>query len=73
MPDKKQINLRISESAKQTLIRRAAEEHRSMSSHIEYLIEQDSQGFVRIPIKGVVDDKGNIKYWETPEGIEQSR
>jgi len=53
------FNIRL--SAKQILMRRAAEEHRSMSAHIEYLIERDAR-YAGIPIKGIVDDIGRVVY-----------
>lgn len=62
MSEKKQTNLRISPKAKATLKRRAAEEHRSMSAHLEHLIEQDARGFVKVPIKGYIDDSGVVRY-----------
>lgn len=60
-----QTNLRISEETKAILKRRATEEHRSMSAHIEYLIERDAR-YAKIPVKGFVDDAGNVQYSDAP-------
>jgi len=60
-------NFTITREYLDILRRRSAEEHRSMSSHIEHLIEQDAQGFVNVPVRGFIDDAGNIQYFETPE------
>ena len=62
---RKQINLRISEGAKAILKSRATEEHRSMSAHIEYLIERDAQ-YAKIPVNGIIDDAGNVRYPDAP-------
>ena len=57
------FNLTI--SAKKLLAERATEEHRSMSAHIEYLIERDAR-YAKIPVKGFVDDAGNVQYSDAP-------
>lgn len=57
------FNLTI--SAKKLLAERATEEHRSMSAHIEYLIERDAQ-FAKLPVKGFIDDAGNVRYPDAP-------
>lgn len=57
-------NFTINDSFFKTLKARATEEHRSMSAHLEYLIEQDAK-YARIPVFRV-DDIGQVRYADNP-------
>jgi hypothetical protein len=59
--NKKPHNFTLSDEAIALLARRAAEEHRSMSSQVEHLIMEDAK-YARIPIVSRVDDGADVKY-----------
>lgn len=59
--NKKPHNFTLSDEAVSLLSKRAAEEHRSMSSHIEHLIVQDAK-YTQIPVIGRIDDVSDVEY-----------
>lgn len=60
--------LRLEDGLYQRITEKAAFHKRSLNKHIEYIIERD---LATVEKAGVVKD-GNV-YWNSPEGIEQSR
>ncbi len=58
------VSFRFTKQSIKNLKERATEEHRSMSAHLEYLIEQDAK-YARIPVFRV-DDIGQVRYSDAP-------
>lgn len=74
--EKTSILIRLNKELKEKLEIKATEQRRSITAHIIHLIEQDLDK-TKVPIIGKVTADGRIEfdpdYWETDEGIEQSR
>jgi len=58
------VSFRFTKQSIKNLKERATEEHRSMSAHLEYLIEQDAK-YARIPVLRV-DDISQVRYSDAP-------
>jgi predicted transcriptional regulator len=61
------VAFRFKPETKKVLAKRAKESKRSMTAHLEHLIEQDAK-YAKLPSR-----KLEAGYWETAEGVEQSR
>lgn len=73
---KTSILLRMDPELKDRLEVRATEQKRSVTAHILHLVEQDLNR-VGIPVVGKITADGKVEfdpdYFNTPQGIEQSR
>lgn len=75
MSEIKNYPLRIPQDTYNKLLKHTKHTGNSVNAEIISLIEY-GLATVRIPVVGKVDADGNVtltNYWDTPEGIEQSR
>jgi hypothetical protein len=66
---RQQVHIFVSSKVKNTLTRRAKEEHRTITSYITHLIMQDAK-YAKLPVRRV-DDLGEYD-WDTPEGMKEA-
>ena len=75
MSEIKNYPLRIPQDTYKRLLAHAQQTGNSVNAEIISLIEY-GLATVKIPVVGKVDADGNVtltNYWDTPEGVEQSR
>lgn len=63
------VAFRFKPETKKVLAKRAKESKRSMTAHLEHLIEQDAK-YAKLPVRRV-DDLGEYD-WDTPEGMKEA-
>lgn len=69
------IHVELDESLRDAIEKSAAKNHRSINSEVVVILEKALE-MVQIPVVGKVNKDGSItlvNYYNTPEGIEQSR